>query len=60
MVIILHGNKLTFSYAPIDTKILKQKLENSNITELYLWDVETDPQKVQEIGKFLKVVRLKY
>ncbi|WP_341762646.1 hypothetical protein [Candidatus Tisiphia endosymbiont of Melanophora roralis] len=58
--IILHGNgsKLTFSY-DLNTEMLKQQLENSNITELYLWDVGVDPQKAQEIGKILKGSKVK-
>jgi hypothetical protein len=58
--IILHGNgsKLTFSY-DLNTEMLKQQLENSNITELYLWDVGIDPQKAQEIGKILKGTKVK-
>ncbi|WP_342259947.1 hypothetical protein [Candidatus Tisiphia endosymbiont of Metellina segmentata] len=51
--IILNGKKLTFSYN-LNRNMLKKQLENSNITELCIWEVAIDPQEVQEIGEILK------
>ncbi len=48
-----NGQKLTFSHH-LDIDILKEQLENSNITELCLWEVSTVRQKAQEIGKILR------
>ncbi len=48
-----NGQKLTFSHH-LDIDILKEQLENSNITELCLWEVPTVRQKAQEIGKILR------
>jgi hypothetical protein len=51
----IYGNKLIFAKASLDTKSLKQKLEeNSNITDLRLWNTDVDSQKAQEIGTILK------
>ncbi|WP_341747963.1 hypothetical protein [Candidatus Tisiphia endosymbiont of Dascillus cervinus] len=47
------ASKLTFSYN-LDIDRLEQQLKNSKITELCLWALKIDPQKVQKIGEFLK------
>ncbi|WP_417905121.1 hypothetical protein [Candidatus Tisiphia endosymbiont of Micropterix aruncella] len=53
--IIINDNELIFGHVSLNTKTLKQKLEeNSNITKLHLWNVWGVGSKAQEIGKNLK------